>query len=144
MSLRCMDIRYVFLAACLLAPVACDPPTVVQPASTQGGGTVSVVYNYPHNGQGTPVPAETPIVVIFSEDIDPKTLDGNLVVEKGKGNVVKGTVTYEAADMQATVTPPGGQWDTGADYTVTVKTGIKSKDGSKSLDKEYSFVFITK
>ena len=117
MSLRSHFTRRLVLAACLFALVACDPPTVATPASGAGaGGAFSLTYFYPHD-KAVGVPADTSVA---------------------------GTVTYDAPDYQATVVSSGGQWDAATEYKVTLKTGIKSKGGADTLDKEYSFGFTTK
>ena len=138
-----MCIRSLTLALCLFALAACDPPTIAQPEGSAGGGTFTLVYTYPKD-QATGVPADSPIIAIFSEDVDQASLTGNLVVAKTGAAGVKGTITYDAADYQATVAPPGGGWSAMAEYKVTLKTGLKSKDGSKTLDQEYTVGFKTK
>jgi hypothetical protein len=136
--------RWLIPAACLFALVGCDPPTVATPGGgTSTGGTFSLTYTYPHD-KAVGVPADTPIVVIFAVDVDPATLEPNIVITKGKSTSVKGTVTYDAPDYQATVVAPESQWDAATEYKVTLKTGIKSKGGADTLDKEYTFGFTTK
>jgi hypothetical protein len=138
-----MFTRFLIVTACLLALAACDPPTIAQPEGGAGGGTFELVYTYPRD-EATGVPGDTPIVAIFSEDVDPATLEANLVVETAKGGAVKGTIAYDAQDFQATVTPPSGRWSDTTGYKVTLKTGITSKDGAKTLDREYTVGFTTK
>ena len=138
-----MWIRLFVLSACLLALAACDPPTLAQPEGGTGGGTFTLVYTYPKD-KATGIPTDSPLVVIFNEDVDPASLEGNLAVAKTGGGVVKGAITYDSPDFQATVTPPGTGWTGTSEYTLTVKTGVKSKDGTKTLDKEYTVGFKTK
>lgn len=124
----------------LLALVACDPPTIVTPEA-EGGGIVSVVYNYPPDKEKGVLP-DAPIIVIFSDDVDDARLKESVVV-KGDGSILDGTTIYDDEDFEMTWVPEGGLWTSGTQYQVTIKKGVPSRDGGKTLDADFSFSFST-
>lgn len=92
--------------------------------SNSGGLTVSAIS--PLNA-ATGVAAGTNIVATFSSSVEETTLSGNFTLTCG-GTAVTGTITYDAANKQATFDPASDLTE-GAVCTVTLSAGIKTSDG---------------
>lgn len=93
---------------------------------------------------GTTVPAPATITVVFSEDMDPLTINGTTFTVKktSDSSPVAGTVSYNAATKTAIFTPTGPGLANGTGYTVTVTTGAKDLAGN-GLTGNFTFSFTT-
>ena len=86
----------------------------------------------------TDVPLDSFISVIFSEDMDPATIDSNsLHLDNG----VTSTVSYDAGTRTATLTP-SANLDEETTYTLTVTTGVQDVAGN-TLQADAIFSFTT-
>lgn len=94
----------------------------------------------PQNGQ-TGVDTESNIVIMFTEAMDPETINNDTfkVVDKASGNEVAGVVTYadEAAEFDPTETLTADK-----SYIVSASTDMKDQAGN-NLMEFLSFDFIT-
>ncbi|KAF0219003.1 MAG: type IV pilus assembly protein [Geobacteraceae bacterium] len=94
----------------------------------------------PVNG-ATEVAVATVITIVFSEDMDPTTInDTNILLLKG-GNQVSGTVTYDAATRTATFTP-ASPLETSTTYKGRTKRFVKNVFGTQ-MDNRYDWTFET-
>ena len=106
---------------------------------------------YPSNNEIN-VDANAKIIVVFSEDMDPSTINTNTVIvrqrltpESGSYNsqVISGIVTYN--NRIATFTPIDGLHANqvyGDVFTVTITTGVKDLEGNR-LKSNYVWSFTT-
>ncbi|WP_277058111.1 Ig-like domain-containing protein [Trichlorobacter lovleyi] len=97
----------------------------------------TVVGSSPASGETSVLPTTT-ISIIFSEEMDPATINTtNITVSGG----VTGTVAYLAGSRTAIFTPSAAL-NLSTNYTVTVGTGVKDLAGNALL-QPYSFTFTT-
>ncbi|MHB8840883.1 MAG: Ig-like domain-containing protein [Candidatus Aquicultor sp.] len=90
---------------------------------------------------GTGLNVGTNITAIFSEDIDPTSVNNTTFeVKDGNNNTVQGTVSYDQASKTATFYPSSLVYNT--TYTVTI-AGVKDLAGT-SLSPAASWSFSTK
>ena len=116
-----------------------------------GGGTVSIILNvprmlrpsvvrtYPSPGKRD-VPLNTPILVVFSEPIDPLTV-GGVVLTRGSGSRVSGTSTVSTDGLRVTF-QPDQPLDANADYVLTITTSVRDRTGDP-LDQAVRVTFTT-
>ncbi len=133
---------FIFISVFL---ISCGSPKFDISENKTSDGTISIVYFSPAIENAKNTKADMPIVIIFSEDIDVDSAQKGLNVEKtgpGQKQNVKVKCTYNASEFLLQCLPETGRWDLKSDYSVKIKD-VKSKDGQKVLDKEYSFTFST-
>jgi len=99
----------------------------------------SVVSNGPADG-ATNVSIATNITAVFSEDIDPATINGTtFTLKDNNNNPITGTVTYDPASRTATFRP-SSPLNYSTTYTATISTGVKDLAGTGlAANKSWSF-----
>jgi len=99
----------------------------------------SVVSNGPADG-ATNVSIATNITAVFSEDIDPATINGTtFTLKDNNNNPITGTVTYDPASRTATFRP-SSPLNYSTTYTATINTGVKDLAGTGlAANKSWSF-----
>lgn len=106
------------------------PPTVT--ATTPTGGAIRVSVG-------------TSVTATFSEAIDPATINNSTFeLRNARGTLITATVTYNAANNTATLTPNGFLAGS-TSYSVTVRggtTGVKDLAGN-ALARNFSWTFTT-
>jgi len=81
------------------------------------------------------------VKIVFSEPVDPATLNSSTIIVKQGTNIVPGVIGYDAGSATASFVPTAG-FDVAKDYTVTVTTGIRDLAGNY-LSPAHSFKFTT-
>jgi hypothetical protein len=93
-------------------------------------------------GGATGVAVNAPITVRFSEAVAAGTITpANLELRGPGGTLVNRSVTYDAAEQTATITPSAALTGT-TQYTVTVRTGVTDGAGN-ALAANHQFSFTT-
>ncbi|MEV0899978.1 PQQ-dependent sugar dehydrogenase [Actinoplanes sp. NPDC049802] len=93
-------------------------------------------------GGATGVAVNAPITVRFSEGLAAGTVTAaNLELRGPDGTLINRTVTYDAAEQAATITPSAALAAT-TRYTVTVRTGVTDGAGN-ALAADHQFSFTT-
>ncbi|MBF0543117.1 MAG: Ig-like domain-containing protein [Candidatus Riflebacteria bacterium] len=87
------------------------------------------------------VTRDSPIVVQFSEDVSPSTVNNISFSVFGNSVRVEGLVTYDSAGKQA-VFVPSKQLDLGTQYKVLLSDKIRSRNG-ENLASKYTWEFTT-
>ncbi len=106
----------------------------------------SILYTYPAEGYDK-AGAKTEVIVRFNQAIDQRSLEQNIEWEKtGEGDApaekVAFTLRTEEEGMKAVLTPQNSLANLGS-YHVTVKKGLKSAQGTFTLDEDYHLMFST-
>ena len=131
-------IRFLWLMTAMLAVVlwigACSDDDPVDPGG--GGDTTApqVVGVDPSDGQAA-VNVDETITILFSEAMDPATSNGEITLS---ASVITSTDWVD----DRTLIVDHGDWDEGAQITVTVGTGLTDVAGN-ALAAAYSFSFWT-
>jgi hypothetical protein len=81
------------------------------------------------------------VYVTFSEAVSPESVSGNITLSKSGGSAVSGTAAYYAESNRVVFTP-GAALESGQEYVITVKTGVKDESGNP-LAREFSARFVT-
>ena len=137
--------RFIFLLIIVYIFATCGSPHFEIDNNANSEETFSISYFYPTTENSKSMKIDMPIIFVFSENIDVDSALKGLVVEKtgpGQRQSVKPKCTYNENEMMLQCLPESGKWELKSNYSVKIKE-VKSKDGNKSLDKEYSFVFST-
>jgi hypothetical protein len=93
-----------------------------------------------HSPNGTDVPLDTVITVVFSEELDPEYItSGAILVKDRDGLFVNGTISYDNFTLTFT---PAAELEPGSTYTVIVNKLLKDPSGNE-LGSEYSWEFTT-
>jgi len=93
--------------------------------------------NSPLNN-ATNIPTDTTLSVIFSEEIDPSTIDSNTFIVN---NGVTGTISYDVGTITATFTP-ATNLSYSTTYTATITTGVEDL-ALNPLQADFSWSFTT-
>lgn len=103
-----------------------------------------VIQAFPANGAGPLPVAQVQVVIVFSEAMDPATVNPTNVSLRvaSTGTLVAGTVSYVASQQLARFNLPAGALPGGVGITVTVSNGVKDLAGNP-LAQPYSFSFTT-
>lgn len=137
---RCLFFAYIFVFV-----FACGSPDFVIENSNSESQTFTISYFYPTTENSKNMKADMPIVFIFSENIDSDSALKGLSIERtgpGQRQSVKPKCTYNENEFLLQCLPDNGKWELKSNYSVKIKD-VKSKDGTKTLDKEYSYIFST-
>jgi methionine-rich copper-binding protein CopC len=122
--------RSVETEASTVTTVDITPPTVVQGLITPPPGS-------------TQVSPEANINVVFSEPMDPATINATtLTLRVTNGAAITGAVTYNAETRRATLTPAGALPNFSS-LTATISTGAKDLAGN-ALAQPFSWTFTTR
>jgi len=125
--------------------VSCGSPRFEIQESENTGGTFYISYFFPTTADSKNMKADIPIIFIFSENIDLNSALKGLTIEKtgpGQKQSVKAACTYNESEFMLQCLPESKRWELKSNYSIKIKD-VKSKDGTKSLDKEYSYSFST-
>jgi glucose/arabinose dehydrogenase len=111
--------------------------------ATTGTDTVApTVTSTTPAGGATGVAVNTPITVRFSEGMAAGTITAATLELRGPGGALVGrTVTYDAANQAATITPSAAL-AAATQYTVAVRTGVTDAAGN-ALAADHQFSFTT-
>ncbi|MGC8927423.1 MAG: Ig-like domain-containing protein [Myxococcota bacterium] len=123
----------------------CGSPDFIIDNSRTEESTLSIIYFFPTTDYSKGIKADMPIVFIFSENIDVDSALKGLSIEKtgpGQRQNVKPRCNYNETEYMLQCLPESGRWDLKSNYSIKIKD-VKSRDGTKVLDKEYSYTFST-
>ncbi len=137
--------RYLIFSVLAFILAGCGSPSFNIDNSSVSQDTFFISYFFPTTENSKNMKVEIPIVIVFSEQIDPDSGVKGLSIEKtgpGQKQSVKPKCTYNENEMMLQCLPESGRWELKSNYSVKIRD-VKSKDGKKTLDKEYSFTFST-
>lgn len=137
--------RYTYLIILVFVFLSCGSPRFEIDNSNEVERTFTLSYFYPTTEYSQSMKVDMPIIFIFSENIDVDSAIRGLSIEKtgpDQKENVKPKCIYNEIEMMLQCLPDSGKWKLKSNYSVKIKE-VKSRDGSKTLDKEYSFVFST-
>lgn len=111
-------------------------------ASTPGDTMPPTVLSTAPDNGASDVATGTTVSVVFSEPMDPATLDtSTFTLQDGGGNPIAGTVAVSNGDATATFTP-NAPLDSATSYTATVTTQAGDAAGN-GLASDYAWSFTT-
>ncbi|MCX7958525.1 MAG: membrane lipoprotein lipid attachment site-containing protein [Deltaproteobacteria bacterium] len=137
--------RYIVFAVFVFILAGCGSPRFEIGDNVSSQETFSIAYFFPATENAKNMKVEIPVVMVFTENIDVDSALKGLVIEKtgpGQKQNVKPRCTYIETEMMLQCLPESLRWELKSSYSVKIKD-VKSKDGKKTLDKEYSFAFTT-
>jgi len=100
-----------------------------------------VVETHPSPGD-LDIPLGSPVWVVFSQPVDPDTLDGQTVPVTKDSDEVTGSWTALESNRVCQFVP-SSPWEEDTLYTVTITDMLKSQDGLAADDREFSFRTVT-
>jgi len=100
----------------------------------------SVISTTPNDSE-TGVPVNTPISAVFSEAIDPQSLQSNFTLQGPGGSGVAAAVSYDSGSLTASLTPTAAL-QPGTVYQATLRRGIIDLSGNP-LPSEVRWSFTT-
>jgi hypothetical protein len=125
--------------------LSCGSPRFEIQESENTGSTFYISYFFPTSADAKNMKMDIPIIFVFSENIDSDSAIRGLTIEKtgpSQRQSVKPVCTYNESEFMLQCLPESKRWEVKSNYSVKIKD-VKSKDGTKSLDKEYTFTFST-
>lgn len=123
-------------------PVVVVPPvTPVPPTSPVPDTTLPTVVSTVPVDADNSVATNSQVVAVFSEDMDPTTINGSTFTLMGTTQVV-GTVSYSAASRTMIFTPTTGVLTPSTSFTGNVTTGVKDLAGN-AMAANYMWTFRT-
>lgn len=135
---------FIFFIFCLFI-IGCGEPRFEINEEESKGETFTITYFFPTTEYAKNMKAEMPIIIIFSENIEVDSAMKGLSIEKtgpGQKQNIKPKCDYNESERMLQCLPESGRWEFKSNYSIKIKD-VKSRDGKKSLDKEYTFVFST-
>jgi hypothetical protein len=125
----------------VLADMHARPATPAPDITLDSQGPPQVIGTAPGSG-ATGVPRTTAVTADFTRAMDPTTINGStFTLTTSGGSAVAATVTYDATNAPATLTPTA-RLAFSTTYTARVTTGAKATDG-QALSAAVSWSFTT-
>lgn len=125
--------------------ISCGSPRFDVGNDDATDGTVRIVYFSPSAENARNVRIDMPIVFVFSESIDVESAKKGLVIERSSGGQRENVFfkcSYNEDEFMLQCLPEIGRWELRSNYFIRIKE-VRSKDGNRTLDKEYNFTFST-
>jgi hypothetical protein len=131
-------INFIFLLMIFI--FSCEMPVENNKPETKPNADISleIISIIPAAG-GNDIQPDTSFTITFNKDINPDTLEGNVVLA-GNGVMVEADISILSSQSNIIKIIPSSLLQCGGQYTVTVSVGLRSEDGdSLSQNEVYQY-----